>query len=83
MKELKYVEHQPVVDHAEGQRLSGLADGQPILAETHIGVNQVQLLPRQVVVCRSVLDDFVDLGHRPCEVVFGLLGEGGQGFCKR
>ena len=78
-----YVEHQPVVDHAEGQRISGLADGQPILAETHIGVNQVQLLPRQVVVCRSVLDDFVDLGHRPCEGVFGLLGEGGQGFCKR
>lgn len=78
-----YVEHQPVVDYAEGQRISGLADGQPILAETHIGVNQVQLLPRQVVVCRSVLDDFVALGHRPCEVVYGLLGAGGQGFCKR
>ena len=34
-----HVEHQPVVDHAEGQRISSLADGQPILAETHIGVN--------------------------------------------
>ena len=29
---------------------------------------------------RSVLDDLVDLGHRPCEVILGLLGESGQGF---
>ena len=43
-------------------------------------MDQVQLLPRQIIAGRSVLDDLIDLGHRPSEVVLGLLGKCRQGF---
>ncbi len=43
-------------------------------------MNQVQLLPRQIVAGCSVLDDLIDLGDRPCEVIFGLLGQRRERF---
>ena len=51
------------------------ADVSAACAAASRDVDQVQLLPRQIVIRRRILDDLVDLGHRPCEVILGLLGQ--------
>ena len=71
-----HVEGQPVVHDTEGERVSGLADDQPVFIKGHIGAEDGQFLFGGLMGVGQVFLQLIDPGHGPGKIAFGLLGQG-------
>ena len=63
-----HVEGQPVIDHAEGERVAALADDQPVLTEGHVGLDEPHLLLGGLLRILHLAGQCTVLAHCPGEV---------------